>query len=452
MRSDPAGGQPRGLAPACRPLLWIGILAVLCLGPGLAASGEGPGGERFIAWGGHLRLSGAASRPDDRSLYQAAGTGTYLDGAGEFRLKNQLFFGDWGSLETHYEAVLAGGETWRKGSAVAASVGRDFAGGLFSPALRPISDDRRLMDLTHVIDEGPDGAFYHRLDRLFLTVDRPRGNLRLGRQAVTWGSGMLFNPMDLFNPFAPTDVVRDYKVGDDMALALLPVGENGDLQVIGVPRRNPQDGAVEWRESAAGAKLRLPAGTTEWTLLLAENHDTTVAGAGAVGYLGEAAWRVDVTYTRLPKESPSGGYLSAVANMDLSWTWWEKNVYGFMELYWNGLGETDYENLPENTDLLSALARGEVFTLGRLYVAPHLSVELHPLFTLAVSGITNLLDPSGIVQPRFVWNIAQDIEAMAGLNLYWGGAGTEYGGFDLPGTAFRAAPADSVYAWLTWYY
>jgi hypothetical protein len=25
---------------------------------------------------------------------------------------------------------------------------------------------------------------------------------------LTWGNGMLFNPMDLFNPFAPTDFVH----------------------------------------------------------------------------------------------------------------------------------------------------------------------------------------------------------------------------------------------------
>ncbi|WP_373500563.1 hypothetical protein, partial [Desulfococcus sp.] len=195
-----------------------------------------------------------------------------------------------------------------------------------------------------------------------------------------------------------------------------------------------------------------PSGTTEWTLMLAENHDNTVVGAGAVGYLGEAAWRMDATWTVPPSESPSGGYLSAVANMDISWTWRDKNFYGFVELYYNGLGETDYAEVAEDPDLLAALARGEVFTLGRFYLAPQVSVELHPLFTAAVTFITNLPDPSGVIQPRCVWNITQDLEAMAGVTLYWGGAGTEYGGFDIPGTDAEAKPSDSAYAWLTWYY
>lgn len=434
-------------------LIWIGIWACLYIRPAAGAASLEDAYEKLSPeWGGHLRLQAGFSRPDDRSIYQWVGTGTTIDGSGEFRLKNQLFFGDWGSFETHYEAILLGGDTWQKGRELQDITGGGFGGGLFSPEIRPLSDDRRLMDLTHVIDDGADGAFYHRLDRLFLNVDRPWGSLRLGRQAVTWGNGMVFNPMDLFNPFAPTDVVRDYKVGDDMALLILPVGQNGDLQAIGVPRRNPESGTIEWDESAVGAKLRLSSGTTEWTLLAAKNYENTVAGAGAVGYVGSAAWRLDATWTMLPSESPSGGYLSAVANVDVSWTGWDKNFYGFMELYYNGLGETDYPEVLEDPDLVAALVRGEVFTLGRLYLTPSIGVELHPLFNVYITSINNLRDPSGVIQPRCVWSIAEDVDAMAGLTFYWGGSGTEYGGFPIPGADVSVVPSDSAYIWLTWYY
>ena len=37
------------------------------------------------------------------------------------------------------------------------------------------------------------------------------GVVCVGRQAVTWGNGLIFNPMDLFNPFSPVDIERDYK-------------------------------------------------------------------------------------------------------------------------------------------------------------------------------------------------------------------------------------------------
>jgi hypothetical protein len=436
--------------------LWAAAVPGVWPGTRTAAARTAPAEDPYAAlspsWGGHLRLRGSLARPDDRSVYQLVGTGTYLDGAGELRLKNQLFFGDWGRFETHYEAILLGGDAWKAGREIAALTGGQWPGGLFAPEVRTLSDDRRLMDLTHVIDDGTDGALYQRLDRLFLSVDRPWGNVRLGRQAVTWGSGMVFNPMDLFNPFAPTDVVRDYKVGDDMALVTLPFGENGDLQAVGVPRRNPETAALRWDESALGAKLRMPWGSTEWTMLAAWNHENIVAGAGAVGYIGAAAWRFDATWTVLPDESPSGGYFSAVANMDVSWTGWGKNFYGFVEIYYNGLGVTEYSQVPADPDLLDALARGEVFTLGRLYLTPHVGVELHPLFNVYVTAINNLRDPSGIVQPWCAWSVTQDIEVITGATIYWGGDGTEYGGFPISGTDFWAVPADAAYAWVTYYF
>jgi len=447
----------------CRQPLAILLTAVgLCIGipagPWISKAYEGPApseepsGVLSLEWGGHLKLQGGLSRPDDQSFYQWVGTGTYEDGSAELRLKNQIFLGEWGRFETHYEGVVVGGDTWEKGRELLQFTNVRLPDGLFVSQPGPLSDDRRLMDLTHVIHNGAEGAFYHRLDRLFLAIDRSWGSVRLGRQAVTWGNGMIFNPMDLFNPFAPTDVVRDYKVGDDMALFLRPVGENGDLQVIGVPRRNPENGAVEWDESAVGSKLRLPWGTTEWTLLAAVNHDTIVAGGGAVGYLAGAAWRVDATWTVLPPDRPSGGYLSAVANIDISWTGWNKNFYGFLEAHYNGLGLDDYSDAADTPDLAAALARGEAFTLGRLYLVPHIGIELHPLFNAYVTFINNLEDPSGIIQPRCVWSITEDLEFMAGATLYWGGSGTEFGGFHISGTDARAVPANAAYLWLTWYY
>ena len=40
--------------------------------------------------------------------------------------------------------------------------------------------------------------------------------MRFGRQAITWGNGLVFNAMDIFNPFDPAAVDKEYKTGDDM--------------------------------------------------------------------------------------------------------------------------------------------------------------------------------------------------------------------------------------------
>jgi hypothetical protein len=256
-------------------------------------------------WGGHLKARGSASRFDQESIFAPVETGTYYDGNLEGRLKSRLFFADWGYVESHYEAVLSGGDTRSK----AADLETLFPGLLEKGFLlnRPIEDDRRFMDLTKTLEEGSDYILYHRLDRLFLALLPGWGTVRIGRQAVTWGNGLLFNPMDLFNPFSPTDVERDYKVGDDMIHAQFMASGIGDIQFLLVPRRNPATGNVESSSSSVAGKLHFPYGTTEFDVMMAQHYQDMVAGFGATGYLGNAAWRVDVTGTVLESSAAYPG-------------------------------------------------------------------------------------------------------------------------------------------------
>ena len=141
-----------------------------------------------------------------------------------------------------------------------------------------------------------------------------------------------------------------------------------------------------------------------------------------------------------------------VANMDYSWVWWNKNFYGLVEAYFNGLGENDIEKALFNRDIGERLARGELFVLGRYYLSATLQVELHPLLQFYLTGINNVKDPSGILQPRATWDISQNLQLTLGANLYYGAHGTEFGGITLPGTSIRTRPADSLYLWLTFYF
>ena len=400
-------------------------------------------------WGGHVKVRGAVSWPDDESYFQPVGTDPYYDGHTDVRLKNRLFFGEWGYFETHYEAVLSGGDTRRKGKALERLYPDLFKTGLIG---RTLEDDRRLMDLTKTIDEDDSYILYHRLDRFSLTLLPKWGVVCIGRQAVTWGNGLLFNPMDLFNPFSPTDIEREYKIGDDMASTQFSVDKIGDFQFLYVPRRDPVSGDVKWDQSSLAGKLHFALGTTEFDIMVAEHYNDAVVGFGTTGYLGDAAWRLDGTWTFLNEDSNKDGYLSLVANIDYSWVWWEKNFYGFLEFYFNGLCDNEYTEECTDPDILVRLDRGELYALGRTYLSGHIRIELHPLFNVYLTAINNLADPSGILQPRAVWDIAEDVQITLGGNVCYGRRGTEYGGFEIPGTNFLNKPSNSVFLWLAYYF
>ena len=78
------------------------------------------------------------------------------------------------------------------------------------------SDRTRLFDLTHVfVDEGKT-ALLHRLDRLSVGFTTEHVVMKFGRQAISWGNGLMYTTMDIFNPFDPAAVDKEYKTGDDM--------------------------------------------------------------------------------------------------------------------------------------------------------------------------------------------------------------------------------------------
>ena len=296
--------------------------------------------------------------------------------------------------------------------------------------------------------------------------------MRIGRQALTWGDGLLFNPMDLFNPFSPSDVERNYKLGDDMVSVQVADVGGGEIQLLGVPRRDLATGDVSWDQSSLATKLHrsVPGtgGGVSGDLMLARHYGETVAGAGASGGVGGGIWRANAVWTDLDSSEEAGGsagrggFVTAVANFDRSWVLAGRNVYGWIELYYDGLGEADAARALGDPALVERLARGELFTLGRRYADASGNLELNPLVNLWVTALHNLDDGSGLFQPRLVWNATQDLEITVGADLSYGGRGSELGGLIVPGFGVLAgapggrepvlASPDRAYLWVSWYF
>jgi len=438
----------------------IGLAAVLCRADTFQAP-ESPGPssphqpERLLTatqWGGHVRTAGTVAWPDRQSRPLWENEPNLYDGFLQLRLKNDLFFGSNWTFQTHYEAVAMAGDTLEKSHQWQEQWPNSPVVDML--AFTVIDDDRRLMDLTHVIHAEPRDVVYHRLDRLNLTLTRPWGMVRLGRQALTWGNGLVFHPMDLFNPFAPTAIIKEYKIGDDMAMAQLPTGLTGNLQALYLPRRNLATTDVEWDQSSLAGKWHLSTNTIEIDAMAAHHFADTVIGIGATGYFREAAWRTDLTWTFLDGNGSPGSYLSAVANIDYAWTWWNKNSYGFLEFYFNGLGSNDFGNISDNVELMTRIGRGELFVLGRIYLAGGWQVEVHPLVRISLTTINNLADPSGLLQPQIVWDMTTNVQLVAVVRWHYGEKDSEFGGYRLRffDDDVFLSPSNSAFLQLTRYF
>jgi len=426
------------------PTLGLALWAAMCLvmSPVDAFGQGGTGEETRWTFGGHTKYQYIHTRIPEDSVLQDVNGDRLQDHNLEVRLKAAARRGRW-DVKTHFQFVSVYSDTL--------SGSRDLQLPVF-PAAGVINDKRRWFDLTHELRNEGKNASVLRLDRISIAYTGDKTVLRFGRQAISWGTGLLFTPMDIFNPFDPTAVDKEYKTGDDMLYGQYLLENGNDVQAVAVVRRDLVSGDVEQDESSLAVKYHGFLGGSEYDLLLAEHFAERVVGLGLSTDFGGAIWRADLVWT----DTDSGGVFSAVGGTSYSGVVGGHNWTGFLEYFYSGFGQSDGDysaaGLAENPDLLKRLTRGEVFNLGRHYLGASVMVELTPLLNLTPNVFINLTDPSALAQVVLSYDWKQDFQLLGALNFPIGSGGSEYGGIDAGQPGLYVSTGASLFAQLAWYF
>jgi len=314
------------------------------------------------------------------------------------------------------------------------------------------TDRTRLFDLTHVFTDSGKTAALQRLDRLSVGFATDHVVMKFGRQVITWGNGLVFNVMDIFNPFDPAAVDKEYKTGDDMIYGQYLQSNGNDLQGVMVFRRNPVTEDVESDQGSLAFKYHHMGSTFEIDALAAQHYGDALLGGGFNLSVGGAVVRGDLIIA----DTDNGTIGSLVTSYSQSWIWGGKNVSGVAEYFYNGFGQTDgcYSPvcLADNPELYKRIARGELFNLGRHYLALSAMIEISPLFLLTPNVFVNITDPSAFVQLVFQNDLRENLLLWSAVNFPVGADGTEFGGAAsaIPGLYLSAGPSALVQ--LVWYW
>ena len=398
-------------------------------------------GANDLFKGGHAKYFFQLNTFPDDSLFRDVIDSPSVDHFGDLRLKFGLQKNS-AKLVADYQLLAGKGDSFILASGL--------PGNILIPERIP-TDRFRLMDLTHVIAESDDSIVTHRLDRLYVDITSPSAVVRIGRQAVSWGNGLIYTPMDFFNPFDPAAVDKEYKTGDDMLYGqyLRPTGD--DLQAVWVFRRD-LNGEVSSDVHSIAAKYHGFTGEQEYDLLIARHFEDSIIGVGGITNVGGAVWRGDVTFT----DTESDDVFSLVTSLSYSWVGWGRNISGIVEYFFNGFGIEDGDYSPAalaaNPDLVERIVRGELFTLGRHYLAASVLIEVTPLWQLTPNAFVNMSDGSMLAQLVSAWDFRQDWQLLAALGLPIGTAGTEFGGIDAGVPGKTLATGLNLFAQLAWYF
>lgn len=393
---------------------------------------------------GRLRARYTANTFPDNSVFNDLTGSSGHEANVDARLMFKYDYGDW-DLRADYEfAVLYGDRI---------EYTRELPPALKSFVGRLPNDDRRLFDLTHVFEDEDKTAVLHRLDRLSAGYTGRKTVVRFGRQAITWGNGMVYTPMDIFNPFDPAAIDTEYKAGDDMIYGQYLRDSGDDIESVLVFRRNPVTGDVESEFGSLAFKYHGVGGDHEYDVLAAQHYDDPLIGVGGNMGIGGAVWRGDVTVALTDTDD---AVATLVTSLSYSWTWAGRNVSGVAEYFFNGFGQRDGnydpDSLAANPELLNRLVRRELFTLGRHYLALSALIEMTPLFLMTPNVFVNLSDGSALVQLVTQNDLRENLVLLAAVNLPVGADGTEFGGIETGVQGQYFSTSLGFFAQLAWYF
>jgi hypothetical protein len=178
----------------------------LCAVLGVAISTSAGAESTDWAFGGHFKYQFTFADYPGNSVFREVLGSNSLDNSFEARLKFSGRKDQW-DFKADYQGIVIHSDSLKLVNRLPASP---------APLNRVINDDRRWWDLTWSVGDDEQNALIHRLDRLNVGYTTDHTAWRFGRQAISWGNGMIFTPMDVFNPFDPAAVDKEYKTGDDM--------------------------------------------------------------------------------------------------------------------------------------------------------------------------------------------------------------------------------------------
>jgi hypothetical protein len=269
------------------------------------------------------------------------------------------------------------------------------------------------------------------VDRLWVDWTCRRLEVTAGRQRIAWGTCLVWNPTDLFNPYSVLDFDYEEKPGSDALRIEVYTGAVSKVELAGGPGRKSEDVTygAHYLASLWGYDVSIVGGWEKrvWRW-----------GAGWSGQMMGAGLRGEVLYSKpgatiVPDASArpgppySDGAAKAVGDF---WTLalscdytFRSSFYVVSEFLYDGLGTRG-----DAGDRWSNLAVTGELSPARYSVFQEFAYNLTPLLRAEAFAILNPDDRSWSSVSSLAYSIATDWELRLFALPSGGRAGTEFGG------------------------
>ena len=272
--------------------------------------------------------------------------------------------------------------------------------------------------------DGDTFSYRHEIDRAFVSYQPAWGEVVVGRQAIGLGRGVMFGAVDVFAPFSPAEIDRDWRRGVDAVRLQYRTSATSSVELIGAFGRS-------WDDSALLLRARGYVGRVDGELVVGKRARDLMVGAVLSAAVGDAEAHLEFALFDTPEAQANGGlfgidHLVAKIVAGTSYTFDVGNgltVYG--EYHYSGFGVPDLDNAQRqftSPDFLERLARGDLQILGRHAFGCQASYPFNDTVAGSLLVLVSPTDGSGVVSPSVRWDLTQSASLTLAAYVPWGSA------------------------------
>jgi hypothetical protein len=277
-----------------------------------------------------------------------------------------------------------------------------------------VNIDHGLVDLSWITAQSNSWFVHSMIDRAYVDYSSGKWQIRTGRQRINWGVNLVWNPNDIFNTFSYFDFDYEERPGTDALRVQYYSGTTSSAELVYKPGR--------YRErTALAAMYRFSWQDYDFQFIGGQAGNDWIVGGGWSGDIHGAGFRGEMTHFE-PANNLS--FRSTVASMSADYTF-KNSFYLHASILYNSTGKLG--NAGGMDVLFNPDMSAKQLSYARWSLFGQVSRPITPLCSGSFAGIMNPSDGSFYVGPALSYSVLRNLELMLTGQLFFGGAGTEFG-------------------------